>query len=135
MKFKNLFRTICKQNAEQILIHIIKRIFFENNIKRELSEEQKYRLVWPFSKQELHAALMSIKKGKTVGTNGFTSEFCKQFWSLLGAFLFRVAQEGLWNKSLLCSHRQSIATLIPKHGKPKDNIKRMQASIFTECRF
>ena len=64
-----------------------------------------------------------MKKGKTPGSNGFTSEFFKQFWSLLGAFLYRASHEGLNNKSLLLSHRESIVTLIPKQGKPKDSIK------------
>ena len=97
--------------------------FLEENIKRKLSDEQKNRLDDPLTKQELHAALMNMKKGKTPGTNGFTSEFFKHFWSLLGAFLFRAAKEGLMNKSLILSHRESIVTLIPKQGKPKDNIK------------
>ena len=97
--------------------------FLEKNIKRKLSDEQKNRLDAPLTKQELYVALMSMQKGKTPGTNGFTSEFFKHFWSLLGAFLYRASHEGLNNKSLLLSHRESIVTLIPKQGKPKDSVK------------
>ena len=39
--------------------------FLEKNIKRKLSDEQKNRLEAPLTKQELYAALMSMKKGKT----------------------------------------------------------------------
>ena len=64
-----------------------------------------------------------MKKGKSPGTNGFTSDFFKHFWSLIGIFLFRAVQEGLRNQTTMLSHRECIVTLIPKQGKPKDSIK------------
>ena len=41
----------------------------------KLTEAQKEALEAPISLQELHIALQSMKKGKTPGSNGFTSDF------------------------------------------------------------
>ena len=64
-----------------------------------------------------------MKKGKSPGTNGFTAEFFKHFWDVLGVFLFRAIQEGIQKQRSLISHREGVITLIPKQGKPKDSLK------------
>ena len=49
--------------------------YLKNNIKRKLSNEQKKALDEPLTLQELKIALMGMKKGRSPGTNGFTSDF------------------------------------------------------------
>ena len=64
-----------------------------------------------------------MKKGKSQGSNGFSSGFFKHFWHYLGIFLFRTAKESINNGTLPLSHRESIVTLIPKAGKPPNSSK------------
>ena len=97
--------------------------YVRKNVRRKLSNMQKHALDAPLSLSELHMALMKMKKGKSPGTNGFTSDFFRHFWDVLGVFLFRACKEGLQNKTLINSHRESVVTLIPKQGKPHDSIK------------
>ena len=97
--------------------------YLSKNIKRKLSNTQKNILDAPLTMHELKAALMNMKKGKSPGTNGFTSDFFKYFWNLIGVFLFNAVEEGLKNNTSLLSHRESIVTLIPKQGKPNDTFK------------
>ena len=49
--------------------------YLKENIKRKLSVEQREILDEPLSLQELHTALKRMKKGRSPGTNGFTSDF------------------------------------------------------------
>ena len=97
--------------------------YLNNNIKRKLSVQQKDALDAPLSLRELHAALTAMKKGRSPGSNGFTADFFKRFWDFLGGLLFRAVTEELEIHSSLASHRESIVTLIPKQGKPRDSMK------------
>ena len=119
----NCFTNNLKEKYQQNNITINAETYLERNVKRKLTAQQKYALDAPISLDELHTALMGMKKGKSPGTNGFTSEFFKHFWNLLGVFLFRAVMEGLQKGKALNSHRESIITLIPKQGKPKDSLK------------
>ena len=89
----------------------------------KLSYEQKQQLDMPLSLQELTSAIMKMKKGKSPGSNGFTSSFFKQFWSHLGIFLLRAFNDSICKDKLISSHREGIITLIPKPGKPSYVVK------------
>ena len=97
--------------------------YVKKNVRRKLSNMQKHALDAPLSLSALHMALMKMKKGKSPGTNSFTSDFFRHFRDVLGVFLFRACKEGLQNKTLINSHRESVVTLIPKQGKPHDSMK------------
>ena len=53
--------------------------YLRNNIIRKLSDMQKEYLDAPLSLRELTSALMSMKKGKSPGSNGFTAAFSSTF--------------------------------------------------------
>lgn len=97
--------------------------YLQNHVERKVSQEQRNALEMSLTLHELHTALLSMKKGKTPGANGFTSGFFKQFWDFLGIFLYRATMEGLQSERSLPSHRESVVTLIPKQGKPSDSLK------------
>ena len=97
--------------------------YIERNVMKKLNELQKQRLDEPVSLAELSTALATMKKGKSSGSNGFTSGFFKHFWHYLGIFLFRTAKESINNGALPLSHRESIVTLIPQAGKPLNSLK------------
>ena len=97
--------------------------YLKQNVTRKLNTLQKRKLDEPLSLSELSSALASMKKGRSPGSNGFTSDFFKIFWDYLGIFLFRTAEESINNGTLPLSHRESIVTLIPKAGKPLNSLK------------
>ena len=97
--------------------------YLKNNIKNKLSGEQKQKLEEPISMLELTAALKSMKKGKSPGSNGFTASFFKHFWDYLGIFLFRSLQQSITEGSFSQTLREAMITLIPKTGKPLDTLK------------
>ena len=97
--------------------------YLQNNITRRLNDLQKQSLDEPLSLRELTSALMSMKKGKSPGSNGFTAAFFKHFWSHIGVFLLRVFNEGVSKGCLINTFREGIVTLIPKTGKPADSVK------------
>ena len=99
-------------------------IYFQDNIKKKLSEAQKRALDEPLSFEELRVALMKMKKGKSPRSNGFTADFFKHFWKILGIFLYRPFLESVQNGTTLHAHRESIVTLIPKPGKSTDTKTR-----------
>ena len=98
-------------------------LYLSNNIRQKLNEHEKRVLDEPISLKELKQALMNIKKGKTPGSNGFTSEFFKHFWEPQGIFLYRAWIERFEDNKNLNSHNESIVKLIPKPGVPNDSPK------------
>ena len=91
--------------------------YVAKNVNKKLSDIQKHELDKPLTFAELSSALASMKKGRSPGSNGFTADFFKHFWSYLGIFLFRTMEESIKSGSVPLSHRESIVTLIPKVGK------------------
>ena len=97
--------------------------YLNSNIVKQLTEEQKKALDEPISLTELQVALTGMKKGKTPGSNGFTADFFKHFWELIGTFLYRAWLEKFKDSKKINSHNEGIVTLIPKNGVPKDSPK------------
>lgn len=97
--------------------------FVNRNVSYKLNEIEQTDLEADVSLSELTAALNSMKKGKTPGSNGFTVEFFRCFWLEIGPFLCRATQESLNEDGRLPSHREGIITLIPKKGKPLNTPK------------
>ena len=97
--------------------------FLERNVKSKLSEEQKRKLEEPITMSELSTAIMTMKVGKSPGSNGFTASFFKHFWDHLGIFLFRTVNQSLTDGSFPQTHREAIITMIPKAGKALDTCR------------
>ena len=73
--------------------------------------------------EELITALLSMKKGKTPGSNGFSVDFFRCFWKPLGIFLYRACISSFSEGTILATHRESLITLIPKPGRPNHSLK------------
>ena len=97
--------------------------YLQRNVIRALNEEQRMKLDDPLTLEELTSALRLTKKGKSPGSNGFTTSFFKQFWGYLGPILLRVFHQNISEGRLIASLREGIITLIPKAGKPADTVK------------
>ena len=64
-----------------------------------------------------------MKRDKSPGISGFTTEFFKVFWKQLGYFVLRSANEGFENGELSITQRLGLITCIPKENKPKQHLK------------
>ena len=98
--------------------------FIENNVHDTLDKVERDALEEPLTLEELTEALFKMKKGKSPGSNGFTAcFFFRKFWKKLGPFLYRSFMFCAQNEQSLMTHREGIITIIPKAGKPQDNVK------------
>ena len=89
----------------------------------KLSEIEKNKLEGPITFYEAKEALKEMKNFKSPGSDGFTVEFFKFFFSDIGEYLVRSVNEGFDKGYLSISQRQGIIVCIPKDGKPKKFIK------------
>ena len=72
---------------------------------------------------EINVALHSMKHNKSPGSDGFPAEFYKFFWSSLKCFVTRMFEESYSNAALPQSLREGIIILLPKNGRPRDQLK------------
>ena len=87
-----------------------------NDLERESIEGE---ITYP----EALLALKSMKNNKSPGSDGFTCEFYKFFFTDIGDFLIRSLNYGFRLGCLSVTQRQGIITCIPKDGKDKRYIK------------
>ena len=64
-----------------------------------------------------------MKKYKSLGSDGFTSEFFKFFWNSFGKFVFRSMNYEYKIGQLSITQKQGIITCIPKGDKPRQFMK------------
>eukprot|EP00745_Piridium_sociabile_P004275 TRINITY_DN12531_c0_g1_i2.p1 TRINITY_DN12531_c0_g1~~TRINITY_DN12531_c0_g1_i2.p1 ORF type:complete len:233 (-),score=32.72 TRINITY_DN12531_c0_g1_i2:446-1144(-) len=84
-----------------------------------LSAEDSNSIEGPITKTEALMALKKMQNNKSPGSDGFTAEFYKFFWSDLGSFLVRCINESFDKGQMSITQRQGIITCIPKEGKKK----------------
>ncbi len=72
------------------------------------------------SYDECKIALNKMKKNKSPGLDGITTEFYQEFWPLIGNLLVNVYNESYENGNLSDSQRKSVMALIFKDGKRDD---------------
>ena len=68
-------------------------------------------------------ALKKMENNKSPGSDGYTVEFLKFFWSDIGIFLVRSINESFTKGEMSTTQRQGIITCIPKEGKEKKFLK------------
>ena len=73
--------------------------------------------------EEASVALKNMKNDKSPGTDGFSAEFFKCFWSRIGVFVVRALNDGYRKGKLSNTQRQGVITCIPKGDKPRNFIK------------
>ena len=82
-------------------------------IKR-LSNEDRDNLEGPLAYEECKRVLDSFESDKSPGEDGFTTEFYKFFFELLGKDLLACLNEAYDKNELTISQRRGIITLLPK---------------------
>lgn len=83
-------------------------------------DEDHVTLEGPITFQEASEVLKDMKNFKSPGMDGFSVEFYKMFFSEIGAFLVRSANEGFEKVELSQTQKMGVITCIPKEGKEKE---------------
>ena len=88
---------------------------FTLNLKiPKLSDEDRDNLEGPLTYEECKKVLETFQADKAPGEDGFTAEFCKYFFELLGNDLIASFDEAQVKGELSISLRRGVITLTPK---------------------
>ncbi|XP_057246754.1 uncharacterized protein LOC130589505 [Beta vulgaris subsp. vulgaris] len=85
-----------------------------------LSLSQQQQLLWPFSKDEVHEAMLGIGQGKSPGLDGSTAEFFKLHWGSLGNEVFQAVNHFFTTGFILHEWNQTLLVLLPKGQNPEE---------------
>ena len=75
------------------------------------------------TKEELDKALHMLKNNKSPGIDGYSPEFLKHFWPILGDFFHESIKESFIMGKLTSTQSQGLITCLPKTGKSRNLIK------------
>ena len=88
-----------------------------------LSEADSESLEGEITLNELLASVKRQNNGKSPGSDGYTAEFFKFFFTDLGKFMLRAVNYGFQYGEMSITQRQGIITCLPKPGKDKKFLK------------
>ena len=88
-----------------------------------LSEGERDHIEGLITFAEAAKALKNMKNNKSRGSDGFTVEFFKAFWRLLGHFIVRSVNYGFFKGHLSVTQNQGIITCLPKGDKSRQYLK------------
>ena len=91
-----------------------------------LDENEKILCEGMISEEECLTALKEFKNNKTPGTDGFSAEFYKFFWSDLGTEMTASFNYAFQKGSLSISQKRGIISLIPKKNKDKTLLENLR---------
>nr|GFC30508.1 RNA-directed DNA polymerase, eukaryota [Tanacetum cinerariifolium] len=86
---------------------------------KRLSSDQVSDLETPISNDEIRAAVWGCGVDKSPGPNGFTFEFFRKFWSIIGPDFYLAVKWFFDHDGFVVGCNSSFVTLIPKVLEPK----------------
>ena len=98
----------------------------EDIIKNQVPKLDKHTseaLERPISEKEIFEVLKNMKNNKSPGSDGYSVEFFKFFWSDLKEFIFKSINCIFSKKELPISQRLGIISCLPKGEKPRQFLK------------
>ena len=100
-----------------------KHFNLSNNTSCRVSDDDISLLDAEISYNELQDAVDKLKKEKTPGADGLTSEFFQYFWMDLRHLIYTLYKKALDVGYLPCSSRRGVISLIPKKGRDMNYVK------------
>nr|GEW82553.1 RNA-directed DNA polymerase, eukaryota [Tanacetum cinerariifolium] len=97
----------------------LKRVPFEGNFPRRLDYDQSCDLEGVVSNEEIKRAIWDCGSDKSPGPDGFTFEFFKKYWSVVGGDVINAVKEFFNYSSFPKGCNSSFIALIPKARKEK----------------
>ena len=88
-----------------------------------LTLQEKTFLEGEITSAEASLELKNMTNYKSPGSDGFTAEFFKFFWSQLGSFVARSLNDVCRKGELSTTQKEGVIVCISKGDKPKDLIK------------
>ena len=89
---------------------------------KTLSQDQSDLLTYT----EITTTLKNMKNGKSPGSDGFTAEFFKVFWTKIGHFVLRSLNYAFSHESMSITQKHGLITCIPKENKPRKYLKNLR---------
>ena len=99
----------------------LEQIFFLNNLKARLSDQQKESLQIDLSEHEIETAINQMAKGKAPGPNGLSIEFYTQCWPVVKNDFVNVLKQMYSTQTIDNRTKSGFIALIYKKG-PKTEI-------------
>ena len=115
--YKNLY-----SNKDDPLSAINLKEYLKDTNLQKLTDNESELLEGDITMSELTKALKNMKNNKSLGTDGFSSEFFKVFWKKIGIFVMRSVKHSYNIGELSLIQRQGIITLLPKENKSRQKI-------------
>ena len=116
--YQNLYSSNLHCESTQALDTFLK----EENITK-LSDGMKNKCEGQIIESEAKLAIRNMKNNKTPGSDGFSAEFYKFFWTDIGSFLLRSLNMAITTDELSLTQKQGIITCMPKGDKPRQFLK------------
>ena len=124
IKEQKLFYESLYTSRAPVLSEDLENTFFpENDNMSKLSNEASLEMEGDIKIEECYKVLKDMKKNKSPGSDGFTSEFYMFFWNDLKYQMLRSFQETFNKEMLSDSQKLGVITCLPKPGKPKEFLK------------
>ena len=93
---------------------------------RYLSDAHRDLLAAEITKEDLEFALKSMTTGKSPGADGFTVEFYRKFWPIVGTLVYDSIAAAQNNGHFTYAQRQGILKLLPKPKKDPRFVKHLR---------
>ena len=98
----------------------------ENRSGITISQEEKNLCGIELQEFEIHKAINTMKRDKTLGPDGHSVEFYQKFWLDIKDIFMEMVQYGYNNKTLPCTTIDGVLNLIPKQGKDSRYLKNLR---------
>jgi hypothetical protein len=113
---KNHFQTLFKADRRVNIAEIIKVALY---LPSFVDEQGNQDLFVEVTEAELKETLLSFQKDKSPGPDGWTIEFYRGFFDLIGADLLKVIEESRTNGRIHSPFNSTFIALIPKVNDPQ----------------
>ena len=130
---KNYYESLYTSITNKELSNIYDNIFFPENIKAKLTDDQKLSCEGELSAAECFESLKTMVIGRSPGTDGLPTEFYKVFWNDVSTYLLASLNSSLSKGHLSISQRRGLITLIPKKNKPQQFLKNWRPISLLNC--
>ncbi len=121
---KNFYQTLYK-TRDPVINNEQERLFLDkdNPFHKFLSNEAKVSCDRELNVAEITESMKKMKSNKSPGSDGFTVEFYRCFWTELHPYLYRSYKYAKQSKNLSITQKQGMIGCLPKPNKPKCYMK------------